>query len=351
MTINLPRLLIIELIIIATGVILYFAGGLLAQFGHLGLILAFSILLTYALLPAVNRLDSIKYIPRGIAILITYLVMLIAIAGFGAIISVPLSNQVKQLADEYPKYVEQVNRSIPQAQQELDRRHINYDLRRQSEDFVDKLEANTGNIVSRTGDILASFFGTLSTLFFILFVTAYFLHSGHRFVDRIIKIFPKKRQRMVRRIVTHYDRILSSFVRGQLLISFIVAVVVGTFTTIIGLPFSVIIGLVAGITAIIPVIGAALGMVLPIIIAAFTKPILIPVFIVFFLIFNEITDKFLHPKIVGKAVELHPLIVLFGLLIGVQVAGITGAILATPILALLKVTIVALRNSTGYSKV
>lgn len=351
MTINLPRLLVIELIVIATGVILYFAGGLLAQFGHLALILAFSILLTYALLPAVNRLSKVRFIPRAVAILITYLVMLIGLAGFGAIISLPLSNQVSQLADEYPSYVSQVNDTIPQAQRELDRRHINYDLRKQTNELVHRLEQNTGNIVSRTGNILATFFGTLSTLFFILLVTAYFLNSGHRFVDRIIKLFPKRRQRMVKRIVTHYDRILSSFVRGQLLISLIVAVVVGTFTTIIGLPFSVIIGLVAGITAIIPVIGALLGMLLPVVIAAFVKPILIPVFIVFFLVFNEITDKFLHPKIVGKAVELHPLIVLFGLLIGVQVAGITGAILATPILALLKVTIVALRNSTGYAKV
>lgn len=351
MTINLPRLLIIELIIIATGVIVYFAGGLLSKFGTLALIVAFSVLLTYALLPAVNFFDRLRYVPRGLAILIVYALLFLGLATFIAVISVPASKQVKEFASSYPEYVEQFNEGIPKLQQELDERKIDYDLQAQTDELVANLEDNAGNAVTKTGSVVTGFFGTLSTLFFILFVTAYFLHSGHRFVARIITLFPKRRQRLVRKLANDYDRILGSFVRGQLLIALIVAVTVGAFTTIIGLPYSVIIGLVAGVTALIPVIGALLGVILPVIIAAFVKPILIPIFLLFFVLLNEFTDKVLYPRIVGRAVELHPLLVLFALLVGVGLAGIAGALLATPVLALIKTTAVALRNSAGYVKV
>lgn len=351
MTINLPRLLVIELIIIASGLIVYFAGGLLSKFGHLALIIAFSVLLTYALLPAVNAFDRLRYIPRGAAILIVYALMFLGLAGFVTVISVPMSKQVKQFANDYPQYVDQFNAGIPKLQSELDRRKVDYNLQARTDELVSKLEGNAGNAVTKTGSVVTGFFGTLSTLFFILFVTAYFLHSGRRFVDRIIALFPKRRQRLVRKLTNDYDRILGSFVRGQLLIALIVAVVVGLFTTAIGLPYSVIIGLVAGITALIPVIGALLGVILPVIISIFVKPILIPVFLVFFILFNEFTDKVLYPRIVGRAVELHPLLVLFALLIGVSLAGIAGALLATPVLALVKTSAVALRNTTGYAKV
>lgn len=351
MTINLPRLLIIELIIIATGVIVYFAGGLLSKFGHLALIVAFSVLLTYALLPAVNFFARFRFVPRGLSILLVYAVMFLGLATFIAVISVPASKQVKEFASSYPEYVSQFNDGIPKLQAELDQRNIDYNLRDRTSELVSHLEDNADNAVTKTGSVVTGFFGTLSTLFFILFVTAYFLHSGHRFVQRIIGLFPKRRQRLVRKLTTDYDRILGSFVRGQLLIALIVAVTVGIFTTIIGLPYSVIIGLVAGVTALIPVIGALLGVVLPVVIAAFVKPILIPVFLVFFILLNELTDKVLYPRIVGRAVELHPLLVLFALLIGVSLAGIAGALLATPVLALIKTTAIALRNSTGYVKV
>lgn len=351
MTINLPRLLVIELIIIASGLIVYFAGGLLSKFGHLALIIAFSVLLAYALLPAVNAFDRLRYVPRGAAILIVYVLMSLGLAAFVALISVPMSKQVKQFASDYPQYVDQFQAGIPKLQAKLDQRKIDYNLQQRTNELVLKLEDNAGNAVTKTGSIVTGFFGTLSTLFFILFVTAYFLHSGRRFVDRIIALFPKRRHRFVRKLSIDYDRILGSFVRGQLLIALIVAVVVGIFTMLIGLPYSVIIGLVAGITALIPVFGALLGVILPVIIAIFVKPILIPVFLIFFLLFSEFTYKVLYPRIVGRAVELHPLLVLFALLIGVSLAGIAGALLATPVLALIKITAVALRNTTGYAKV
>lgn len=348
MNIRLPRLLVFELTVIATGIIAYFAANLIASFAQLFFIIAFAVLVTYALLPAVNFLDKFRFIPRGLAVLLVYVGLIAAMAGFVAIISVPLADQAEQLARDYPRYVDQIEHEIPRLEEELDKRNIDADLSARLNEFTGKLQNTAGEIASRTGSILAALFGTLSTVFIVFFVSVYFLLSGPQFAKSIIRLFPKRRQRLLTRLSGDYNRVLSSFVRGQLLISFIVAVVVSIFATIIGLPYSVLIGVVAGITSLIPTVGVFLGIVLPVIIAAFTNPVLIPVFIVFFIVLNEVTDKILYPRIVGRAVELHPLVVFFGILIGVQVAGITGALLATPVLALVKVTLVALRNTAGY---
>lgn len=347
--IRLPRLLVIELIVIATGIIAYFALDLLVQFASIALIVAFAILVTYALLPAVNFLAKLKYIPRGVAILLVYLGLLAAVAGFIALISVPLVKQVEQLAQDYPRYADEFKSAVPEFEEKLRERNIQVDLTARANEFTQNLQGAAGDVASRTGSILAGIFGTLSTIFIVLFVSVYFLLSGKQFSNAITGLFPKKYQRMVRRLAHDYDRILGNFVRGQLLISLIVIVVASVFAQVIGLPYSVVIGVVAGVTSLIPTVGVFLGMVLPVIIAAFVNPILIPVFVGFFIVLNEIVDKIVYPRVVGQAVDLHPLLVFFGILIGVQIAGIAGALLATPVLALVKVTLRSLRRSAGYA--
>lgn len=348
MNLQLPRLLVIELIIIATGVIAYFAGIVLAYFATVSLILAFSILLTYALLPAVDLLD--RLIPRGLAVLIVYVGLFAAIAGFIALVSSPLVHQAEQLARDYPKYADQFRAKAPQYQDDLKRFGINIDVRQEAAKATDRVKDAGAGVASRTGDIVATIFGTVSTIFLTLIVSLYFLLSGKELSTGLVSLFPRRRQRLVKKLAADYDHILGSFVRGHLLLSLIIGVVVASFSAVIGLPYFVLIGAVAAITSLIPVIGAFLGVVAPVTIAIFVNPILIPVFLVFFIILNEISDKVLYPRIVGRAVELHPLVVLFAVLIGVHTAGIAGALLATPLLALVKTTVVTLRNSSGYAR-
>ena len=80
MNIQLPRLLVVELILIATGVIFSFAGNVVSRFAEVALIFAFAVLLTYALLPIVNFLDRWRYVPRGLAVLLVYLILFATLA-------------------------------------------------------------------------------------------------------------------------------------------------------------------------------------------------------------------------------------------------------------------------------
>jgi predicted PurR-regulated permease PerM len=350
MNIALPRLLVIELVIIATGVILYFAGSLIAELASVALVLALSILVTYALLPAVDFLSKFRFIPRALAVIFVYLALFGFVAGIVATVSKPLAHQVEELASQYPEYVDQAKADVPKLQEKLDAKGVNIKLEDQVEQVSNNLQSGAGSVVNKTGDIIASIFGTISTLFLVLVVSAYFLVGGRGMVDSLIKFAPKRRQRMVKRLGKDYDRVLGSYVRGQLLISLFIFVAVTIFCAIVGLPYFIILGLIAGIMSIIPTVGTLIAMIVPAAVALFVNPILVPIFIVFFMVLNEFSDKFLYPRIVGKAVELHALVVFFGFLIGVQVAGIAGALLATPLIALAKVTAVSLGKSSGYAR-
>lgn len=345
MNVRLPRLLALELTVIATGLILWMIVSLLGRFEHIVLIFGFSVLLTYGLLPVVNWLD--KHMRRGLALLVTYLTLALAIFGFVVLVSLPLAKQVEQLASEYPKYVGQAEDSVTKLQREFDKRNIGININEQVEKLNDQAENSAQTAASKSGEVAVGVFGTLSSIIIVFFVTIYFLLDGKSLVGSFISVLPAGRQRMVKKLAGEYHSLLSRYVGGQLFLSLLIGLAAGIFSWAIGLPYAVIIGVVAGITELIPVIGAFLGAGVACLIALFVNPILIIPIIIFFVIINEIEGKFLYPKIVGKAVDLHPLTVFFGLLIGTQLAGIGGALLATPVLAMLKTTIKTLSGITG----
>lgn len=348
MNIHLPRLLILELTIIATAVIAYFAGHVVAQFTHIVFILAFAILLTYALLPFVNYLSRFRYVHRAAAITIVYLLLLVVLGGIVALVSVPLAHQGKELGKEYPRYSEEFRNSVPKLEDSLRQRGLDIRLDAAATDVTNRVKGSASGIASKSGHLIAEFFSTVSDIFIVFFVSIYFLYSGGHFVASMIKLAPPRRRRLLNRLVQDYDAILGGFVRGSLLIAVVVGLVVAAFSAAIGLPYWAIAGIFAGITSLVPVIGAFIGVAVPVAVAAFVHPILIPFILVFFFILNEVAHKVLYPRVVGQAVRLHALVVFFGLLIGASVAGIAGALLATPIIALAKVTLIGLRKTTGY---
>ncbi len=338
-----------ELIIIATGIIAYFVGNLLAHFAHIFFLFAFSLLVTYALLPSVNALSRFKHLPRGAAILIVYLVMLAVLAGLVALTSVPLAKQADQLTRDYPRYAEQLrNDTIPGVENELKKRNLNFDLQRLADDTTANLKAAGGNAAAKTGDIIGTLFGTISDIIVVIFVSVYFLLSGKTFVREIVTLFPARRRRLLKKLSDEFDVILGGYVRGTLLIAIGMGVLAAIFMAAIGLPYWVIGGVATAVTSLIPVIGPFLGVAVPVMIAAFLNPVLIPFILVFYFILNELAHKILYPRIVGQAVKLHPLIVFFGVLVGVKLGGVAGALLATPILAMTKAVLLSLQKTTGY---
>ncbi len=115
---------------------------------------------------------------------------------------------------------------------------------------------------------------------------------------------------------------------------------VGVLATIglalLGVPFFAVLGLIAGIFEILPFVGPIIGAIPAILVAVIERPILGLWTLILFIVIQQVENAVLVPRISGKAVELHPALIVLVLIIGSQVAGLTGAILAVPVTAILR---------------
>ncbi len=132
------------------------------------------------------------------------------------------------------------------------------------------------------------------------------------------------------------DQALNGFIRGQLLVALLVAVLSTAWTMALGIPFALLIGALAGVTDVLPYVGPIVGAVPAIILALTISPWKVAYVVIGFIIIHQLEGTVIAPKVVGESVGLHPLVVIFALLAGGDIAGLTGLLLAVPLAAVAK---------------
>ena len=154
------------------------------------------------------------------------------------------------------------------------------------------------------------------------------------------------------RIIRVINHILSSYIRGQLLLALAVGLATTAGMLIVGAPYALILGIVSGITEIIPVVGPVIGAVPGILIALVLGDwLLLLKVVLIYVVVQQLENNLLVPKIQGDSVNLHPAIIMVALVVGSQVAGLIGLILAVPTTAILRDVYLYLyrRLTEGYS--
>ena len=132
------------------------------------------------------------------------------------------------------------------------------------------------------------------------------------------------------------DRILSAYVRGQLLLCLFIGVMATLGLVVLGVQAPVALGLIAGILEVLPFIGPILGLVPAVIVATIQEPILGLWTLLLFIGIQQIENIFLVPRISGKAVELHPALIMVVLVVGNEAAGLLGMLVAVPLAAIVR---------------
>lgn len=140
------------------------------------------------------------------------------------------------------------------------------------------------------------------------------------------------------------DNSLGSFIRGQLLISAIVGVLIAVGLSIIGVDFALIIGLIAGIFNIVPYFGPVIGAIPAVISALLKSPLSAVYVVILFIVVNQVESSIISPNILGEHVGLHPVTVIFCIISGGYLFGILGVILAVPVTSIIKVTLRYIHN-------
>ena len=296
------------------------------------LILVVSLVLTAALNPWVNGLQRRK-VPRILATVFIYL------AFFGTFIIIlilmipPIAEQVKDVTAHFPDYYRRITSDFDQFRDFS----LQESLFDSLESWLASLSANIGQTTSGVFSALVSLFGGLFAFAGVFIITFYMLLEENALKKFVKSITPPKYQPYIFQLLNRIQERLRLWFRGQLILSLIIGVLTYVGLLIIGVKYSLILGLWAGLTEFIPYLGPMLGAIPAVFIALTTGSFIQALFVViWYIIIQQLENDLIVPKVMEKTVGLNPLVVIIVMLIGAKLAGIVGLLLAVPVALILK---------------
>jgi predicted PurR-regulated permease PerM len=284
-----------------------------------------AVLVAVAIAPPVNWLDR-RRVPRWLAILLVYLAGAGAIFGIGLLIVPPLVTGVENLSSNLPGYVQDL-RNNKTFRQYDNRYGITKKLKQQAKQLPSKLGEAAGTL----RDVTVGVFSSFVKLFSILVIAFFLARDGDRILGFGFRQLSPERERRVRAVAADVSDAVSGYVFGNFVISILAGLVTYVTLTILGVPFALPLAILFGFFDLVPLVGATLGGILVGIVVAFTNfPLGLIVWVAVLIVYQQIENNMVQPFVYGRAVELHPLIVIVAILIGAALLGVLGALVAIP---------------------
>lgn len=296
----------------------------------------FSFVLAYLFNPVVNYLENKFPISRGMASALMMIALVIFMA-FALITLMPyIAEQIELAADKVPEMLKTFQTKMQALNDYLKEALGQYaqDLNLVSE-IKKVLDSVKENLTSSIGAIFSGLYSVLIACLFLVFIpliTFYFLKDAYKIKRIFFGLIPPRYRDSANKRVEQMDTILSSFIRGQAIVVLILAVLYSVGLSLIGLPFAVIIGVIAGIGDIIPYLGTIIGFLISMVIGlahfgAVNKLLLV---MLIFAVVKGTENWFFYPKIVGREVGLHFIWVLVSIVVFGKLFGFWGLLVAIP---------------------
>ena len=264
--------------------------------------------------------------PRWLAILLVYLSIAAGIFGIGLLIVPPLVNGVEDLSADLPGYVDDL-RNNETFRDYDDRYQITEKLTEQAE----QLPTQLGDAAGTLRDVTVGVFTRFVQLFSILVITFFLVKDGHRLLEFLYRQVPPERARRLRKIADDVSDAIAGYVFGNFVISILAGLVTYVTLRILDVPFATPLAILFGFFDLIPLVGATLGGILVGIVVAFVDfPVGLIVWVAVLILYQQIENNLIQPLVYGRAVQLHPLIVIVAILIGAALLGVLGALVAIP---------------------
>ncbi len=334
-------------------VALYFSRRVVAPF-----FIAFA--LAYLMDPLVDRLSSFK-LSRTLSVLVLMLVFFLLALG-SVILLIPIfSMQAENLAKNIPAYIgifQEWFRPVLELISGLDPAKV--------EEFVNEGLSRFGELPMKALQFSSKFiWGSISNLFNIVLMVAnlviipvvmfYLLRDFDSINEKLLRLVPPRFQDKTKDIVSEIDQVLSSFVRGQLMVAALMGVMYSIGLFMCDTPMSLSLGMMAGLVNLVPYLGLVFGFVPAALLTYMHTQELMPVLAVagVFGVVQALEGMVITPRIVGENIGLHPVAVILAVLLGGELFGLTGMILGVPGVAVLNVLIsrgiVQYKSSSLYS--
>lgn len=313
-----------------------FYAGFFSFMGKLLLPFLIAGIIAYLLHPLIERLYRFR-IPRGIAVGIIYLLFFGGTA-FLLYRTYPLMvKQVTELSHHFPQF-------ISLYQEILNKIYTSTSFLPESfHDRIDAFILSIENSISTlSGSVIGSFNGMIDKIIFLTVIPVlvfYFLKDYTSMHAFFIHLIPRTYREKTATLLKEMSKGLGGYIRGQIIISSLVGVISMLFWLWLGIPYALLLGFILAIVNLIPYFGPIIGAI-PVTTVAYTispeKALLV---IVIIFIIQLIESNLLSPYIMGKTVKIHPVGIIFILLLGGQLAGVIGMIASVPLFTMLKVAV------------
>jgi predicted PurR-regulated permease PerM len=332
------RALLLPLIVLTWLALLVLGVWLLSHFTKTILLVTLAAILAFGFTPLANFFG--RWTPRPVAIGLAYLLGLSVVFGFGAYVIATTVAQVTSLVSNLPEYAQQAQALQPQLEALLTPLGVPpgwlFDVQQQ---LLGEIQV-AGTAVAR--DLiprLAEFFGTIIDFVLVLILSIYLAVDGARIAEWLKTQTPRGRARARAEVlVAVVNRVVGGYIRGVLTLAVLIGVLVGVGLSVLGVPYAVLLGVLAFFMEFVPVLGVFISGAASVVIAAvYFHEVLRPLLVLaYFVIVHVIEGDVVGPRIMGKAVGIHPATGLIALVAGTEVFGIWGALFAAPLAGLLQ---------------
>lgn len=338
-----PRVALVLATAVVIAVVLYMARDALTPF-------IVGLLLIYLLDPAVGRVARLRvgsrHVPRGLAVLIVYVITVVVIIVGLRLLLGPLISQLIDYVRDFPRLITSVELSLA----ELRTWYLSLDLPPEVRAEIDQALANLsqgagGFDFGALLPLARTILGTAASFFAFLIIPIwafYILRDRVSLTNAFANALPESWRDEVWAVLTITEQVFGRWVRGQLVLGLVVGIATFVGLLLLGvlidprfIQFAVLLAVIAGVLELLPIIGPIISAIPTLLVALTTSdPILAAIAVaILYIVVQQVENAVLVPKIQGTAVELHPAIIIFVLVIGGAIGGLLGAILAIPITA------------------
>lgn len=289
------------------------------------MVLLVALILTACLDPWVDWFKRYR-IPRGLGILIIY-ILLFAVIAFAVILIVPpISKEISQLAQNFPIYYDKIISNY-----DAFRLEHNIAASNQIEQGLNQLSQNLGGAVSGIFSTVFGVFGGLFAVLLVLVITFYLTVQETAMKSFIQSITPDNVHPYLMRLYGRIKTKMGMWLRGQIFLSVVIFVLTFIGLTILGVPYALVLAFFAGILEIVPFLGPIISAIPAVFFSFLHSPVLGISTVLLYFVIQQLENHLIVPKVMSKAVGLNPLVVIIAILVGAKLAGILGALLAVPV--------------------
>jgi predicted PurR-regulated permease PerM len=296
-----------------------------------------AVFFTIALYPLTNWVERhLTRFHRTLAVLAVFLVVLLVVAGLITLFAVPLAREGTDFAQQLPTLVDDAREGRGPVGRLLDRTHVLSWV----QDNQDRLGAFATGLTTPAAGVLRDLATGVAGVITIFVLALLMVLEGPKVVDGTLNLIDDAATReRIRRVGADCAKSITGYISGNLLISVICGALTYAVLAFSGVPFAGLIALFVAVADLIPLVGATIGAIAALVAAAVhSVPALIAVAI-FVVLYQQLENHVLQPLILARTVKLNPLAVLVAILVGVELAGVLGALLAIPVAGIIQVVL------------